>query len=140
MTLNVRAFASTQYVRRYGTPQGLDDLDDGHRIVSYGGTPVNHLTVIRWLETAGRNGKEPRVPVFRANSVVALKYAIRAGIGIGVIPDYLTEEETDLVPVLGEAELPTIPLIFVYPEELKTVARVQVFRDFVVSKAQRWPS
>ena len=29
---------------------------------------------------------------------------------------------------------------FVYPEELKTVARVQVFRDFVVSKAQRWPS
>ena len=28
--------------------------------------------------------------------------------------------------------------IFVYPEELKSVARVQVFRDFLVSKAQRW--
>jgi hypothetical protein len=27
---------------------------------------------------------------------------------------------------------------FVYPEELKTVARVQVFRDFLVAKAQRW--
>jgi len=33
-----------------------------------------------------------------------------------------------------------IDAYFVYPEELKTVARVQVFRDFVVSKAQRWPS
>jgi hypothetical protein len=33
-----------------------------------------------------------------------------------------------------------IDTYFVYPEELKTVARVQVFRDFVVSKAQRWPS
>ena len=27
---------------------------------------------------------------------------------------------------------------FVYPEELKSVARVQAFRDFLVSKAQRW--
>jgi hypothetical protein len=27
---------------------------------------------------------------------------------------------------------------FVYPEELKTVARIQVFRDFLVANAQRW--
>ena len=27
---------------------------------------------------------------------------------------------------------------FVYPEELKSVARVQVFRDFLVANAQRW--
>jgi len=52
----------------------------------------------------------------------------------------MTEEEAELVPVLREAQLPTVPIYFVYPEELKTVARVQVFRDFVVSKAQRWPS
>ena len=26
------------------------------------------------------------------------------------------------------------------PLDMKAVARVQVFRDFVVSKAQRWPS
>ena len=27
---------------------------------------------------------------------------------------------------------------FVCPEELKSVARVQIFRDFLVAKAQRW--
>ena len=27
---------------------------------------------------------------------------------------------------------------FVYPEELKAVARIQVFRDFLVANAQRW--
>ena len=27
---------------------------------------------------------------------------------------------------------------FVYPEELKSVARIQVFRDFLVANAQRW--
>ena len=26
----------------------------------------------------------------------------------------------------------------VYPEEMKSVARVQVFRDFLIQKAQRW--
>ena len=45
-----------------------------------------------------------------------------------------------LVQLFGETDSIAIDTYFVYPEELKTVARVQVFRDFVVSKAQRWPS
>ncbi len=134
-TVPVRAFASTQYVRRFGAPRSLAELD-GHRFISYGGTPVPHLSAVRWLETAGRDGKDPRIPSFRVNSVVAIKYAIRAGLGIGLIPDYLTEEETELVPVLGDVELPTMPLIFVYPEELKTAKKIQVLRDFLVSKAR----
>ena len=97
-----------------------------------------HLRAIRWLETAGLDGKEPRKPAFAANSVIAMKYAIRAGIGIGLIPDYLTGEETDLVPVLQDVELPTISVYFVYPEELKTAKKVQVFRDFLVAKARQW--
>ena len=84
-------------------------LDD-HPIVSYSGTPAVHLSAIRWLEIAGLDGKAPRKPAFAANSVIAMKYAIRAGIGIGLIPDYLTEEESELVPVLREAELPTVPI------------------------------
>ena len=97
-----------------------------------------HLSAIRWLETAGLNGKAPRRPAFSANSVIAMKYAIRAGIGIGLIPDYLTGDEADLVPVLQEAQLPTLPVYFVYPEELKTAKKVQVFRDFMVTKARQW--
>ena len=62
----------------------------------------------------------------------------RAGIGIGLIPDYLTGEDGDLVPVLQEASLPTISVYFVYPEELKTAKKVQVFRDFLVTKARQW--
>jgi DNA-binding transcriptional LysR family regulator len=136
-SMRVRAYASTQYVRRFGAPQSLEDLER-HRFVSYSGTPAQHLSVIRWLETAGRNGKEPRIPAFRANSVIALKYAIRAGIGVGLIPDYLTGEETDLVTVLNDVQLPVMPIIFVYPEELRTSKKVQVLRDFLVSKARSW--
>ena len=56
------------------------------------------------------------------------------------LPDYLVEENARLVQLFGESDSIQLDTYFVYPEELKTVARVQVFRDFVVSKAQRWPS
>lgn len=136
-TMNIHAYASTAYVKKYGAPTTLDDLDR-HRVVSYSGTPQPHLSAIRWLEIAGRDGKSPRTPAFAANSVVAMKYAIRGGLGVGLIPDYLTEEGADLVPVLREVELPNMQIYFCYPEELKTAKKVQVFRDFLVSKARQW--
>ena len=138
-TMKIHAYASAQYIRRYGAPLSLADLDDhNHAIVSYSGTPAPHLSAIRWLEIAGLDGKSPRKPAFSANSVVAMKYAIRAGIGIGLVPDYLIEDDTELVPVLRDADLPTVPIYFVLPEELKTAKKVQVFRDFLVAKARQW--
>ncbi len=136
----VRPLASAQYVRRYGSPQTLADLDKGHRIISYSGQPSQHLPAISWLETAGRDEEPPRVPAFRANSVVAIKNAILAGVGIGMIPDYMTGQQSDLVSVLTETEIdyPELPIYFAYPEELKTSKKVQVLRDFLVSKAHQW--
>lgn len=135
--MKIHAYASTQYVRRFGAPQSIEALE-GHPIISYSGTPAAHLSAVRWLETAGLDGKPPRKPAFAANSVIAMKYAILSGIGVGLIPDYMTEEESELVPVLREAALPNIQIYFVYPEELKTAKKVQVFRDFMVSKARQW--
>ncbi len=138
-TMRVRAYASGQYVRRFGAPRTLEDFDgDGHRFVSHNGIPAYHLSLIQSLETLNREGQGARLPSFRVNSVVAMKYAIRSGLGIGLLPDYLTEEEADLIPVLDEVDLPTLPIIFVYPEELRASKKVQVLRDFLVSQARSW--
>lgn len=136
-SMQVHAFASSSYIKKFGAPKNVEDLDR-HRLVSFIGNPPPHLTTINTLETLGREGKEPRRPAFRANTVLALKYAIRGGIGVGLIPDYLTEEESDLVPVLREVDMPRLPVYLVYPEELKTAKKIQVFRDFVVTKARQW--
>ena len=55
-----------------------------------------------------------------------------------MLPDYIVEEDGGLVQLLGDSEPIALDAYFVYPEELKSVARVQAFRDFLVSKAQRW--
>jgi DNA-binding transcriptional LysR family regulator len=134
-TMKVRAFASPPYIRRFGAPQSIADLDR-HRIISYSGPPQLYSN-LGWLETIGRPDRDPRTPVLKANSVIALKYAVRAGIGIGMIPDYMTED-ADLVSVLPDADQPTLPILFVYPEELKSSKKVQVLRDFLVRKAREW--
>lgn len=132
----VRAFASAQYIRRFGAPKDLADLDQ-HRIVAYSGLPAQHLDAMSWIETAGRSGLERRAAVLRVNSVVAIKFAIKAGIGIGMIPDYMTEDESELVPVLPEIEQPTLQMVFAFPEELRSSKKVQLLRDFLVVKAKR---
>ena len=138
-TANVRAMASLKYTRRFGVPETLEDLDQNHRIISYNGQPSQLLPAINWLEKAGREGREPRTPSLRTNSVVSIQKAIEAGVGIGMLPDYMIEEETDLVPVLAriEIEQPFLPILFVYPEELKNAKKVQVLRDFLVAKARQ---
>jgi DNA-binding transcriptional LysR family regulator len=109
-SLKLHAYASSQYIRRFGAPQTVEALDD-HPIISYSGTPAAHLSSIRWLETAGLNGKAPRRPAFSANSVIAMKYAIRAGIGIGLIlgvfylewfPQLRVDAETAMELIYGE--------------------------------------
>jgi hypothetical protein len=42
------------------------------------------------------------------------------------------------VQLFGGAEAVALDAYFVYPEELKTVARAQAFRDFLVANARRW--
>ncbi len=135
--MKVHAYASSGYIRHFGTPQNLAQLDK-HRIVSYLGRPARHLGAITWIETADRDEDAPRQPALRVNSIVAMKYAIRAGVGIGMLPDYIAEDETDLVPLLTELDPPKLPIYFAYPEELKSSKKVQVLRDFLISKARKW--
>jgi DNA-binding transcriptional LysR family regulator len=139
-SIGFHAYCSPEYIKHFGTPRTLDDLDS-HRIIILSDSQVQpHLQNRNWLIEAGRNGAGPREAFFKVNNILGLVRACQQGLGIASLPDYLVEENTRLVQLFGETDSIQIDTYFVYPEELKTVARVQVFRDFVVSKAQRWPS
>lgn len=134
------AYCSTEYVKRFGTPRTLEELS-GHRIILLNETQASpHLHNRNWLIEAARNRSGPHEPYFTVNNIVGLFSACQQGLGIAALPDYLVGENNLLVQLFGESDSIQLDTYFVYPEELKSVARVQVFRDFVVSKAQRWPS
>jgi DNA-binding transcriptional LysR family regulator len=135
--VHFHAYASPDYLKRFGTPRELNELDE-HRILLLGGNVPNYLQNRRWLTEAGRNGKDPRAPLLTINNVLGVLRAAQRGLGIALLPDYLVEENGGLVQLFGEADAIALDAYFVYPEELKSVARVQVFRDFLVAKAQRW--
>ena len=137
-SVHFHACASPEYLKRFGTPHSLDELD-AHRLIVLGGSTVPlYFENRKWLTEAGRSGKPARVPQLLINNVLGLLRACQRGVGVALLPDYLVEENGGLVQLFGEDDAPGLDAYFVYPEELKSVARVQVFRDFLVSKAQRW--
>jgi DNA-binding transcriptional LysR family regulator len=137
-SVRFHAYASPDYLKRAGTPKSLEDLDN-HRIILLGGSIVPaHWRNRRWLLGAGRDGKGERTPSFTINNVLGVVRACQRGLGIAMLPDYLVEENGGVVQLFGEEDTLALDAYFVYPEELKSVARVQVFRDFLVANAQRW--
>lgn len=137
-SVHYHAYAAPEYLQRFGTPHEIADLDN-HRILQLGGSVIpTFLQNRNWLLDIGRDGKSPRTPILVLNNILAVLRACQRGIGIALLPDYLIEENAGLMQLLPHADAITLEAYFVYPEEMKSVARVQVFRDFLVSKAQRW--
>ncbi len=136
-TVHYHLYASPAYIKRHGQPSTLADLDR-HRIISFGVTGSGFLNNLNILLTAGRETKNPREPVITVNNINAMRQAVESGAGVAVLPEYSIEANSSLVRLLPQAEMPQFDCWLVYPEEMKNLARVQVFRDFLVANAQRW--
>ncbi|GJD47641.1 HTH-type transcriptional regulator DmlR [Methylobacterium crusticola] len=136
-TVHYHVFASVEYIKRFGEPKSIEDLDK-HRLVSFGGDQPSYLMATHWLSTVGREGREGRTIHFTVNNISALQLAVETGAGIGILPDYAADGNQQLVQILRDIEMPNLESYLVYAEEMRTVARVQAFRDFLVAKAQRW--
>lgn len=135
--MHYHAFASVDYVKRFGEPKTIEELDN-HRLVSFGGNEPSYLLAAHWLADAGREGRDRRSVHLTVNNIGALQRAMEAGAGIGILPDYAVDGDQQLTQVLRDTEMPSLESYLVYAEEMRSVARVQAFRDFLVSKAQRW--
>jgi DNA-binding transcriptional LysR family regulator len=136
-TVHHHAFASRDYIKRFGEPKSLEELDK-HRIVTLTGDQPSHFLDVHKFRTRSPDGNKVREPHVCVSDGLALRAAVAAGAGIGMVPDHAAEGQPELTPVLRDFETPSLDCYLVYPEEMRSVARMQVFRDFLVQKAQRW--
>ncbi|MBN9673539.1 LysR family transcriptional regulator [Roseibium aggregatum] len=138
-TVHFHVYAAPEYLQRFGAPASIADIDN-HRIVSFGEQAPSYLRTMNWLETAGRPPGEPRRSALKVNNLVAIKRAVQSSVGIAILPDYIIDKASNLVPVITEEEdkVPSFDTYFVYPSELKNTARVTAFREFLLTNAENW--
>jgi DNA-binding transcriptional LysR family regulator len=75
-------------------------------------------------------------PVLLSEGVTSVREAVRTGLGIGVLPNWMVEEDFRsgvLVPVLPRWKPQNVPLHVVYAGQRVLPARVSAFIDFAVS-------
>ncbi len=134
MTIRWSVVASKEYLAKRGTPTRAEELDD-HSLILFGDyrPPVAD---INWLAQAGRRAGSPRRAVLEVNSMHAMAQAVRAGVGIAALPNWMEEEAAGLHTILPDLKPPKVDVFFVYPEELRNSKRVAVFRDFLLAEMQ----
>lgn len=135
-TVHFHIYAATSYLEEFGRPENISDLDN-HRIITFGDPVPSHLGDLNFLVRRGRPDSDPRHPSLKVNAISGMAHAVRTGMGIAMLPDYVVEG-ANLETVLTDLELPAFDTFFVYPPALKNSMRVQVFRDFLVESSRKW--
>lgn len=121
-------YASRGYIERYGKPEQIADLAR-HSLVCLDESMVNHR-VAKWLKEVAPQAKIAA----RNNSVLGMMYAVKSGVGLGPLPTAITDNEPDLVRVLGPIpELARSWRLLTHPE-LRRTPRISTFFDFIIEK------
>ena len=136
-TVHFHVYASPGYVNRHGAPRTVEELDD-HRIVAFGEHVPRYLQSLNHLRSVGRPEGDPREPVLEINSILMIRRAVERGIGLAMLPDYAVGRSSGLVRVLDDLPMPSFDTYFCYPEEMRNAAKINVFRDFLLSNARDW--
>lgn len=127
MSIRMQLYASEAYLAERGQLNEIEDIGQ-HRLlslspsspqVSAGAAMVQHLLTYD-------------IPsLLTVNNYFGVLQAVLNNLGVGVLPDYVTEDFPDLVRVLPEFESGEVPVFLAYPEELRQSKRIMAFRDFV---------
>ncbi|MDM7931093.1 LysR family transcriptional regulator [Tabrizicola sp.] len=130
MNIQMRLYATPEYLAGHGTPETLDDLS-AHRLISqHAGTPQVAAGAILVQELMAHD-----IPsTLTVNNYFGVLQAVLNHLGIGVLPDYLIEDFPNLVRVLPDVQSAEVPVFLAYPEELRHSKRVAAFRDFVTEE------
>ncbi|HEY0265484.1 MAG TPA: LysR family transcriptional regulator [Rhizomicrobium sp.] len=138
-TVHYHMYAAKTYLQEHPAPKSLDEIAD-HSIIVYGETAVPEIRDINWLleafrKNAGPNGKGR---VIRINNMTGILQAVEAGLGIGVVPDYLAAQHPSLERVMPDVAPLGFDVHLVYADALRQSKRVAAFRDFAIKNSKDW--
>lgn len=125
-------YAAPSYLEEQGRPACVQDLEN-HRLLAYGANDFPAAPELNWLVEVGLD-KGRRPTFITVNSLLGMKQMAVTGGGIAMLPDFMVSDEDGLERIELDQDPPTIETYFVYPEELRHVRRIQVFKDFLLDR------
>lgn len=130
MTVRMRLYAVPEYLDKHGTLEKIEDISD-HRLICQNVTTTQvsaGAQLVRELQTHDIRS------TLTVNNYFGVLQAVKAGLGIGVLPDYVIEDFPDVQRVLPDVESNEVPVFLAFPEELRQSRRIAAFRDFVTEE------
>lgn len=123
VTLGV--YAHRDYLQRAGTPKEPADLLT-HALL---GNDRNE-DIIRGFGSMGYPMTREQF-AFRTDDLVAYWEAVRSGVGVGFVADYLARTDSGVVPLLPMLKIPPIPVWLAVHREIRTSKRIRAVYDFL---------
>lgn len=130
MNIRMRCYATPDYLAAHGTPQVLADMSKHRLICQHAGTAQVAAGAMLVAELMSQDIRS----TLTVNNYFGVLQGVLNHLGVGVLPDYLTEEHPHLVRVLPDVDSDDVPVFLAYPEELRHSKRVAAFRDFVTEE------
>ena len=127
MTVKMQLYASRQYLTRMGELTRIEDMAD-HRLICQNPTSAQVGAGAVLVQHLMMHNPQSMLTV---NNYFGVLQGVLNNLGIGVLPDYVTEDFPDLVHVLPEIDSADVPVFLAYPAELRHSKRISAFRDFV---------
>lgn len=117
-------YCAKAYAESHGVPRAAAELQD-HWICTYDGS-LAFFDAAKWME---RRGKAARVAA-RFNSTMSLAAAVKAGMGLAVLPRYVGDNDPELIKAfdLGTS-LDTRICVLTHPD-IRKVARIRAFMKY----------
>lgn len=125
-------YGSRAYIETHGRPASEIELRQ-HKVIAADGSLAG-VAGFKWLEA---NAGEEAV-VARTNSLTNLMAAVRAGLGLSLIPCVRGEPNPEFVRCIGPNEDLQSFLWLITRNEIQAGPDVHAFRAFILSKAPAW--
>lgn len=130
LQIRMRMYASPEYLAENGMPLTMADFSKHRIIAQHAGTPQVAAGAALVQELMSND-----IPSsLMVNNYFAVLQGVLNHVGIGVLPNYITEDFPHLVRVLPDVESAEVPVFLAYPEELRHSKRVAAFRDFIAEE------
>lgn len=127
MGVHMRLYASPAYLAEHGEPKEFDDMRK-HRLICQN---PRSAQVGAGLSLVQRLMLLDLPSMLTVNNYFGVLQAVIHNLGIGILPDYVTQDFEGVVRVLPDVESVEVPVYLAYPEELRHSKRVEAFKEFV---------